>query len=259
MNSLEQRIEKLEARSTKLEQQLTALQVHKEISDLMGRYAVYCNAGRGDLILRNLWSQDDQVSLEYGASGVYSSPWKIKTFYTSKVLPGKLETVSFSSPVITVAADGSTVHGSWTAFCTQTDAGDLGPTPVTPKSNRRALFSSRTSDGQEYRAEILFQRYEAEFCREAGAWKILHLHVMEYFRCPYNKDWVTFAQERFDTDGIWLESLFETPMPLPDEAHGENLPSLPTSFHWQYTVDSLVDQQAGLFESAHPRKEPDNT
>ena len=87
--------------------------------------------------------------------------------------------------------DGTAVRGSWTALGTQTDAGDLGPVPVTEESNRRALFSSRTSDGKEYRAEVVLQRYEVTFHREDGLWRIYHLHVLEYFRCPYGRDWVS--------------------------------------------------------------------
>lgn len=64
----------------------------------------------------------------------------------------------------------------------------------------------------------------------------------ELFRCPYDRDWVTYAGERFATDGIWLESLFETPMPLPEESHGENLPSGPSSRHWQYTTKALAEE-----------------
>ena len=226
-----------EQRLEKLERQLAKLQAKDEIAGLMGRYAVYYGANCGRKIMDELWSRSPDITFEYGASGVFRRRWQIMTYYVSEAYPGRLNTLSFSSPAIVVAEDGMRARGSWTAFGTETDAGDLGPVPVEEKSNRRVLFSSRTEAGQEYRAEVLLQRYEAEFCREDGAWKILHLHVIEYFRCPYDRDWVRYARERFDTDGMWIESLFTTPDPLPEDSHGENLPEWPTTHHWQYTAD----------------------
>ena len=169
MNDLERRLQKLEAQSSTLERQLSELRARAEIADLMGRYAVYYGAGWGERIVSELWSRDEEnVSLEYGASGIYTGRWKIETFYLNQVLPGRLDTIAFSSPALIMEPDGTAVRGSWTALGTQTDAGDLGPVPVTEESNRRALFSSRTSDGKEYRAEVVLQRYEVTFHREDG-------------------------------------------------------------------------------------------
>ncbi len=234
MSDLERRLEALEAR-------LAAAEARQEIAGLMGRYALWYSAGQGGRIVRELWSQAEDVGVEYGASGVYDGLWKVKTFYLKEAVPGRLDTVAFSSPAITLDPAGASARGSWTAFATQTDAGELGSAPVPPGSNRRVLFTSRTADGRGYRAEVLLQHYEVEFRREGGDWKIRRLRVGEYFRCPWDRDWVAFARERFDTDGVWLESLFETSMPLPPEAHGENLPSRPTSRHWQYTLDGLPE------------------
>ena len=239
MSDMQQRLEQLERRMEQLE-------ARQQICDLMGRYAVYYGAGWGERLVKELWSQRDDVGLEYGASGIYDGLWKVKTFYLNRDIPGKLDTIAFSSPALTLSPEGDTARGSWTTFGTQTDAGDLGPEPVTEESNRRALFSSATPDGRQYRAEVLLQRYEVEFVREPEGWKIRRLHVLEYFRCPYGKDWVTYARERFGSDGVWLESLFDTPMPFPPESHGENLPSRATSSHWQYTPDNFCRAQTTL-------------
>ena len=236
MSDMERRLQQLEARMEQLE-------ARQQICDLMGRYAVYYGAGWGERIVGELWSQQDDVSLEYGASGIYDGLWKVKTFYLNRDIPGKLDTIALSSPSLILSQEGDTARGSWTAFGTQTDAGDLGPEPVTEESNRRALFSSADAQGRQYRAEVLLQRYEVEFRREQGGWKIQRLHVLEYFRCPYDKDWVAYARERFDSDGVWLEFLFDTPMPFPPESHGENLPSRATSDHWQYTLEGLCGLQ----------------
>ena len=254
MNAMEKRLQALEQQTGLMQKRLTQLEAQAEISSLMGRYAVYYGAGCGRQIMEELWSQSEDIRFEYGASGVFQRRWQILTYYVNEAYPGRLNTLSFSSPAIVVAEDGQSAKGSWTAFGTETDAGDLGPEPVMDISNRRALFSSRTKDGRQYRAEVLLQRYEVDFIRETSQWKILHLHVIEYFRCPYDRDWVRYAEERFATDGIWLESLFTTPDPLPEDSHGENLPSLATTSHWQYTLDCRPGQIPDFLQSAPQRR-----
>ena len=242
MSTIEDRLQKLEQQTAILQKQLADLQAKEEISGLMGRYAVYYSANCGRRIMDELWSQSEDIRFEYSASGVFQRRWQIMTYYVTEAYPGRLNTLAFSSPAIVVSEDGLAAQGSWTAFGTETDAGDLGPVPVTEESNRRVLLTSETAAGMQYRAEVLLQRYEVEFRKETSGWKILHLHVIEYFRCPYDRDWVRYAEERFATDGVWIENLFTTPDPLPEDAHGENLPSLATTSHWQYTLDCKPGQ-----------------
>lgn len=247
MLTMEQRLDALERQAAAMQTRLKNLEAERDISQLMGRYAVYFGAGCGRRIMDELWSQDENVSLEYGSSGVYNRRWQVMTYYVNEEIPGALYTLSLSSPAILVASDGQTAHGSWTAFGTETDPGDLGPLPVTPESNRRALLSSQTDDGLQYRTEILVQRYEVDFVLENGSWKIRRLHVFEYFRCPYDRDWVRYARERFATDGVWLETLFTSPDPFPVEAHGENLPGAASTAHWQYTLDCQPGMTPAFF------------
>lgn len=235
----------VEERLLRLEEKMRLAEARAAIADLMGRYAFYCGAGCGERIVTELWAKGDEVSLEYGASGVYREHWKVETFYYKRAVPGKLTTVSFSTPLLSVSADGESARGIWTAFSTETDAGDLGGAVPEFSDTRRALLSSETEDGKRYRAEILLQKYDVEFVLEEGIWKILHLHVSEYFRCPYDRDWVRYAKERFATDGMWLEALFESSKPLPPQSHGENLPSASSTEHWQYTPERLPEMVPG--------------
>lgn len=232
--SVEERILRLEEKAKQSEARIA-------IADLMGRYAFYCGADLKEKILTDLWTKSDEASLEYGASGVYKERWKVETFYNKKAVPGKMTTLSFSTPLLEVSQGGERARGLWMAFSTETDAGDLGIAPPDRADGRRALLSSITPDGRRYRAEILLQKYDVDFVLEDGAWKILHLHVSEYFRCPYDKDWVRYAGERLMTDGMWLESLFESSKPLPPQSHGENLPSGPSTEHWQYGPDRVPE------------------
>ncbi len=240
MNNSEDRLKEIERKLAELEDRLRIQDARSAIADLMGRYVFYYSAGQGERIVDELWTKSDEAAIEYGASGVYKNLWKIKTFYIKEQIPGKMTTLALSSPILEIGSDGRSARGLWTAFCTETDAGDLSRVPPGESDERRALLTSRTPEGKYYRAEVLLQKYDVRFAAEGGEWKITQLHVGECFRCPYDRDWVLYAKERFGTDGMWLESLFETPMPLPAVSHGENLPSGSSTWHWQYTTDGIV-------------------
>ena len=96
----------IEQRLDALEHQVSALQAKAEIAELMGRYAVYYGANCGKRILNELFSAGEDISLEFGASGVYQRRWQIMTFYSNEAYPGWLNTLSFSSPAIVVSDDG---------------------------------------------------------------------------------------------------------------------------------------------------------
>lgn len=233
----------LEQRLAALEGKLDRLAARADIENLMAKHNQYVSAGQGRRIVPELWTKSDEASLEYGASGVYKNLWKVNTFYVNEAVPGRMTTVTAANPYIEVAADGNSARGIWMAFGTETDAGDLGLHAPGEGDQRRQLLSSADAGGRKYRAEWLLQKHEVRFVREEGAWKICTLHVSEFFRCPAGSDWVRYAAKRMETDGMWLESLFETPDPLP---FFENLPSEPTTYHWQYTTEALPELQFEL-------------
>lgn len=233
----------LEQRLSRLEHRLLTLEDRAAVENLMARYAFYFSAGQGRRIVPELWSRDDEASLEYGASGVYRNLWKVKTFYVNAEIPGYLQTCTLASQWLKISESGTEARGAWMAVCTETDAGDLSAQPPTEGDQRRILLSSRTENGQAYRAEVLLQKYEVLFRKEEGQWRIFRLHVSEFFRCPAGSDWVRYAKTRQVTDGMWLESLFETPDPIPSF---ENLPNGPTTYHWQYDTDVLPELQFPL-------------
>ena len=237
---MEERLENLEKRLAALENELRDLRIRAELSNNMGRYAVLYSAGCGRELVDQLWSHEDDVQIEYGASGVYREFWKMERFYIKEAVPGKLSTVSFFSPVFRIREDGEEAAGIWFSLGTETDAGDLGAEKLPEECERRMLLTSETEDGKAYRAEVLLQKYDVVFRKEEGQWKIFKLHVFDLFRTPFSEDWVRFAEKRFETDGRWLESLFDAPLPIPASGHGENLPSGPSTEHWQYTRKGTV-------------------
>lgn len=238
-NDLLQRLEALETKLLRLEDRV-------EIENLMAKHNFYFSAGQGRRIVSELWTKEETASLEYGASGVYGALWKVRTFYVDFAVPGCFATFTGANQYLQIAPDGQTAHGVWMVLGTETDAGDLAAEKPAESDQRRVLFSSCTAHGEQYRAEVLLQKHEVNFCKEGGAWKLHDLHISEYFRCPAGSDWVRYAKQRQVTDGMWLEAKFETPDPLPER---ENLPSGATTYHWQYDVDALPELQIDLGEA----------
>ena len=226
----------MEERLSALEQKVACLEDRACIENLMAKHYFWFSMGQGRRIAEELWSKSDDASIEYGASGVYRKHWKVKSFYVKEKIPGCLTTFTAANRWLTVSADGQQARGVWMVIGTETDAGDLSSEPPKPNDQRRILFSSETGDQKAYRAEVLLQSHEVLFRKETGEWKIVCLHIGEFFRCPAGSDWVRYARERQVTDGMWLEAKFETPDPLP---WFENLPSSPTTWHWQYDPDAV--------------------
>lgn len=227
-----------EKRIEALERRVTALEDRESIQNLYAKHNFLFSAGQGRRIVPELWSNSDEASIEYGASGVYRNLWKIKTFYVNHDTPGRLLTFAAANRWLTLSADGLSARGLWMAFGTETDAGDLGQAAPAENDQRRVLLSSRDEEGRAYRAEVLLQQHEVEFRKEAGEWKIFRLHIGEFFRYPAGSDWVKYAKERQITDGMWLEYFFDTPDPIPSF---ENLPNGPTTCHWQYDTNALPE------------------
>lgn len=236
---------RMEERLEALEQRLTALEDREQIQNLMAKHNFLFSAGQGRRIVPELWSSSDEASIEYGASGVYRNLWKVKTFYVNYDTPGRMLTFAGANRWLTLSGDGLSARGVWMVLGTETDAGDLAPEKPEANDQRRVLLSSRDESGRAYRAEVLFQKHEAEFRKEEGQWKIFRLHISEFFRYPAGSDWVRYAKERQITDGMWLEYFFDTPDPLP---FFENLPNGPTTCHWQYDTDSLPELNVSLEE-----------
>lgn len=248
MSDLEKRLSALEHRLAETERELRLHAARAEIENLMARHQYYYAAGLGARIMDELWTVREDAAIEYGASGVYEGLWKVRRFYVKEQLPGRLSTYALTTQVLEVGEDGDTAWGLWLALGTETDAGDLGPAPPAEDDQRRMLLCCEDENGRRYRAEWLWQKVEVSFRREGGRWRIHRLHVTEYFRCPFDQDWVRYATRRYATDGMWLESLFESPLPLPPEAHGENLPSGSSTAHWQYApnVPPVLLPEPGL-------------
>ena len=236
----------LEQRLLALEAKLERVEDRQRIENLYAKHNYLYSTGNGRRIVPELWSKDDAAAIEYGASGVYQGLWKVKTFYVSQQIPGCMTTFTGANRWIHVDADGLHARGVWMVLGSESDAGDLARNKPGINDQRRVLLSSQTEAGEAYRAELLLQKHELLFQKEDGQWRILRLHVSEFFRCPAGSDWISYAKTRQVTDGMWLEAMFDTPDPLPFR---ENLPNGASTYHWQYDTDAIPALQFDLEEN----------
>lgn len=231
---LMEKLEMLQQQVEQLEQEVARCRDRDEIENLVAKYQNYYSAGQGERIVSELLARDrEDVSHEFGPSGLYIGPDKVATFYQKDVLPGHLVINTMTTPLIQVAKDRESARGIWFCIGTETDAGELGPNP--PRTlERRALLTSVTPDGKAYQAEWVWHKIAIDFIRQSEGWKIWHLHGYDVFRCPFQQDWVTFSEKRFDIDGLAIDLLTTPNVPML-----ENIPTYPTEFHWQYRKDAV--------------------
>jgi hypothetical protein len=221
-----------------LERENARLRARAEVQNVAARYADLMLSGQSRRVLPELWSSDEGIRLEYCASGVYEGRERIEFFFDKEPTAGKFSAYQLTTPYIEIAEDGLSARGVWGVIGAESDAGERGPNPPQTAA-QRAILSSEDGDGLRYRAEWVWQRMEIVFRLEGGAWRIFSMHVHELFRCPYDESWVTWAEKRWETDGLRLDALFD-PAGVPD---GEKRPpefnaSFATTRHWQYSPDA---------------------
>lgn len=236
-----------------VENRLYRLETRAEVENIIGTYCHLLFAGEGGQIMDELWSRSEEVSIEIGASGRYSTREKVATYYQKDHIAGKFTLLLPVTPVIETAADGRSARGMWFVLGLDSDAGDLG----TGDPEERALLTSKTADGKAYRAECAVWRLGADFIREGEQWRILHLHQYDLVRFPCGSDWVRFAEERYATDGIRLDAMFRSNLPFAEDRAPENLANSPTSYHWQYRVDGMTESEPKLPKPYETYKETD--
>ncbi len=233
------RINELERRLSILENQVMVQSDKAAITELMSKHQLMFLSGQGKAIVQDLWCKDETCTLEVGASGVFQGMNNVRSYYEKDVIPGVMSLYALTTPSIAIGNDGKMAIGNWIAIGTETDAGELGIAPPDEKDQRDRLLSSKDSEGKRYRAEWLWQRYCVGFIKTIYGWRIHDIHISEFFRCPFDQDWVKFADERMKTDGIWLEHIFDGNVEF---RGGEHLPSGPSTYHWQYRTDASVDE-----------------
>lgn len=242
-------IKHLEKSLEALKMENRRLQARQQIENLMGRYAHLHAAGRDREILETLWSRQGTATLEDRFSGVYQLHGRISSIsdYYSKVYgmprdpevrvtqePGRMIVDALTSPVIEIAGDGLTARGAW--ICT----GHESRVVTEPTGIPTVDAIEPDAQGRRFFAEWVWSRICADFALEDGEWRIRHMHIYDIMRCPFEQNWIAYAEQRcmddMIRDGI---QRFDTPTMHAD---------FPTAFHWQYGPDRLPPEWLDLPE-----------
>lgn len=221
-----------------LTQSQRKLEARAEIENLMGRYAQLHATGRDKEILDILWSSRDDSTLEDRFSGVYLLHGRLSGIrdYYAKAYgmpkgkdgcvteePGRMYIDALTSPVIEIADDLHTAKGSW----------------ITVGTESRASLGN-DGKGGKHKAFWAWARIGADFVKEDGRWKIWHLHIYDLLRCPFEKNWVDYAEDRIiEQPGEDTRMRTEDPFLLP---------SYPTRDHWQYAPDGTMPETVHIPE-----------
>lgn len=239
---MDQALEQLAQRLQALEQQVSRLEAREQIQDVMGRFAFLQSTFQYREILDRLFSRRKDRSYEDGTSGVYTddrfSPDLIFSFFRNRYglppnegpadgLRGRLVVNALTSPVVEVAEDGRSAHGVWITCGHETAVYPAGTVSGFPSVDN----SPPDRDGARHTAQWVWQKYSVHFILEDGAWRILHMHVYEIFRCPFGEDWVDYAKKRAQDDEL-LDAMIRFGS-RPTHA------TFPTTRHWQYAPDAL--------------------
>lgn len=238
----EDRVKRLEERLQAAEAKLWQCEARADIQNLMGRYALLMAAGRFEEILESLWSRRADRTLEEGAFGVYSDVqlplFGLDSYYNQRYgMPlagkpeperrGRLTVMGLTSPALELAPGGNTAVGSWIASGHESRVWHEGAPANIPSVDAK----EPDAKGRRFSAFWVWQKISVEFLLEEGGWRIWHMHLWDVFRCPFDRDWISYAEERFADDEMMDAQI----------RFGDNPTHsiYPTTKHWQYTPDAL--------------------
>lgn len=191
-------MERLEA----LEKEVRRLQYAADtvdVQNLMSRYIFYMENGKIADVWDDLWSHtNEDVRVEIMDSGAYLGQEHVKrVWYTMSRRMDKhgnmidtspkvgemsntntdraflLLMLTISSPLIEISEDGTHAWGQWHIFG--------------PHTNR--VFDPETKTKTDT-AFWIAGKYDNEFVKENGEWKILKLRPICWLRTPYHKDFL---------------------------------------------------------------------
>jgi len=207
-------LSKLETLEQEIKRQSYAADA-QEIQNLMGRYIFYMESGKVGEVWDDLWSHTDpDIRVEIMDSGAYVGQEHVKRVWFTmsgrvakdgnpapKAASGMSNTntdraflllmLTISTPLIEVSEDGTHAWGQWHIFG--------------PHTNK--VFDPETKTKRDT-AFWIAGKYDNEFVKENGEWKIQKLRPICWLRTPYDKSWLECADCR------------RTPSPYypPDEA-----------------------------------------
>jgi hypothetical protein len=176
------RIEKLEAKNRELEATSTKAADIVEIQQVQARYMYYLETSNFDRIWNELFAnKDPRVKCELVDSGVYEGPESCKRLWMAlskmeteqQPRPGVFPMLFIATPLVVVSKDGKTAKAQWHVF---------GP---------HAMYvTPYPGDEKKLTAYWFGGKYDNEFVKEDGKWKLLSLHAIAWIRSPIDQGWL---------------------------------------------------------------------
>lgn len=249
--------EKLSRQLAELSSRLEKVEARAEIENLMGRYQYLHMANMDERVISEIFAQRDDITFEDCANGVYPGDGIRNYFferYGTVTVPaqaaleeqtqppvktaGRLVMHTLTTPVIEVSSDGESASGLWLSVGNESAVFEDGELSGLSRIDE----SEPDEKGRRHIADWVFLKFGADFVRENGRWRVLHMHIYDIFRCPFDEDWVSFAERRFE-DTAALDSRIRGGL-------AGTTPWRPTTFHWQYSPGAVPP-----YEPAPPVKE----
>jgi hypothetical protein len=212
-------LEELEAEVKSLKEQVAEGAYAKdylEIWKLQSRYAHLYYIGKRSEVPALFARKTTGVNMEIEDSGVYEGIESITRFWNTvfsdnKIGPGHLAIHMTVNPVIEINRGRTKARGLWHShgFCSFVGAGS-------------------------FKQFLCLGKYDMEYVKEDGQWKIFKFAYRQAFMCPYEKGWV------------------EEPVAASLAASPENRPDKPTTFYTPYNR-----HQINIMEPPPPEPYPD--
>lgn len=173
---LETRIRELAAENNALYNRSERIASQIAINNLQGLYTFLWEANEYERIWNEVFAHNDPgVRCEIGDSGAYEGIESVKRFWMAlENMEPKRGYMSFIIPMtayIVLGKDRKTAKGMWTNLGPHADYTGISPERLT--------------------AYWFVGKYDNEYVKEDGKWKLRSLHNLVYIRSPYDKGWLS--------------------------------------------------------------------
>jgi len=153
------------------------------IINLQAKFNYCLEFNNTDRIVNELFAQEDpNVTCEIADTGIYQGIESIRRFWNARKniqsIRGYLGTVMLETPHVQISKDGTQARGVWHAF---------GPQSV-PVDNEK--IKKPSGERAKLTATWYMGKYQNEYTKENGEWRIKSLHALKYMQCPFDKSWV---------------------------------------------------------------------
>ncbi|WP_322041020.1 nuclear transport factor 2 family protein [Burkholderia diffusa] len=153
------------------------------IINLQAKFNYCLELNNTDRIVNELFAQHDpHVRCEIADTGVYEGIESIRRFWKARhniqSIRGYLGTIMLETPHVQISEDGTRARGIWHAF---------GPNSV-PANQQKV--KQATGERVKLTATWYMGKYQNEYVKEDGVWRIQSLHALKYMQSPYDQSWV---------------------------------------------------------------------